>query len=466
MKKWNLAFLISLFLFTLLSNVYPYQVELVLDNLDFPLAMAWAPDGRLFYAEKNTGNVRVVQGDTLLPAPWVTVPNVDPFFERGLLGITIDPDFDSTGYVFLYYTTDSASPEENRVIRYTDIGGVGQNPQIILQAPILTLAGNHNGGNIHFGPDSMLYVTIGENANPAFSQDSSVIYGKILRIHKDGSIPTDNPFFGLPGWDWRIYAWGLRNSFDFDFDPVNGNLVATENGPNCDDEINLIISGGNYGWRPSYPCGDTSSLFLGALLRITPTTAPAGGHFYTGSEIPAWQGNYFFAEWNTRDLIRMVLMEPARDTIDSLENVNLGGADCRLDVETGPDGALWFSTTNRIYRIVGDTITAVEEESKIEPWKETLDISNPSPNPFTTSISFTLSLPDIYHAADTQPTLTVLDITGRKVKDFSKGELNPGISSISWDGRDDRESIARSGIYFLVLKHGSNTVARKVTYFH
>ena len=185
MRKEGLFLLILLVLhLTLLSTAEPYQVELVLDNLNFPLAMAFAPDGRLFYAEKNTGNVRVVQGDTLLPTPWVTVPNVDPVFERGLLGICLDPAFADSPYVYLYYTTDSTTPPENRVVRYTDVGGVGQNPLILLQAPILTGALNHNGGNLHFGPDGKLYVSIGENANPAYSQDSTVVYGKILRINK------------------------------------------------------------------------------------------------------------------------------------------------------------------------------------------------------------------------------------------------------------------------------------------
>ena len=119
----KLSLFISLvLLLSLVPTAEPFQMELVLDSLDFPLAMAFAPDGRLFYADKNTGDVRVVQGDSLLPNPWVTVPNVDPWSERGLLGIAIDPDFTTNGYIYLYYTDSSATPDENRVVRYTEVG--------------------------------------------------------------------------------------------------------------------------------------------------------------------------------------------------------------------------------------------------------------------------------------------------------------------------------------------------------
>ena len=107
-------------------------------------------------------------------------------------------------------------------------------------------ASNHNGGRILFGPDKKLYVVIGDNADPANSQDrSGNLRGKILRVNPDGSIPATNPF------GTRIWAYGIRNSIGFAFDPRNGRLWESENGPSCNDEVNRIVKGGNHGWGPN-----------------------------------------------------------------------------------------------------------------------------------------------------------------------------------------------------------------------
>lgn len=199
--------------------------------------MAFVPDGRLLFTEKNTGNVRVVQGGILLPTPWATV-RVSSSGERGLLGITVDPNFVTNRFVYVYHT--NPSPLANRVIRFRDSLGRGVDSTVILTAPITTGATNHNGGNLHFGPDDKLYVTIGEYANPLYSQDLRVVMGKILRLNRDGTAPPDNPFYNDSIADKRIYCLGLRNSFDFAFDSLRRFLWATENGPTCDDELNLI----------------------------------------------------------------------------------------------------------------------------------------------------------------------------------------------------------------------------------
>src|SRR5205085_2071075 len=217
------------------------------------------PQGRLFYTEKDTGNVRLFANGVVQPNPVITF-QVNNFNERGLLGITIDPNFSQNHYIYVYYTcllgADCPSME-NRVARFVESNGVGSNPTTIFTSP--QTAGNHNGGNIHFGPDGKLYISIGDNADAGNAQDVTVKNGKMHRINPDGSIPADNPVFTQTGAVPSLYAMGLRNSFDFTFDPLTpGRIFASENGPGCDDELNRIQAGYNYGWRANYPCDDNN----------------------------------------------------------------------------------------------------------------------------------------------------------------------------------------------------------------
>jgi glucose/arabinose dehydrogenase len=175
----------------------------------------------------------------------------------------------------VYY---SAAAGVHRLVRYRDAGGIGVDETVLVDN--LPSTTNHNGGNIGFGSDGKLYLSIGDNQDPANSQDENSRSGKILRFNPDGSIPADNPF----GPGNPVFAMGLRNSFDFDFHPAFPNaMYASENGPNCDDEVNRIVAGGNYGWRPGYPCGDTSSSFTAPVVRINPVIAPTGVMFYSAS---------------------------------------------------------------------------------------------------------------------------------------------------------------------------------------
>lgn len=329
-------------------------VERVVRNADFPVALAFAPDGRLFYTEKS-GRVRVVVDGELQGLPVISLPT-DDFFERGLLGIAIDPGYAENHFIWVYHTLPEGIEGDeavNRVVRFVEQDGVGTDPQVALSVPVVTGAGNHNGGNLHFGPDGMLYVSIGENANPAFSQNPDAIPGKIHRFLPTMPLttPDDNPIAGN-----SLYALGLRNSFDFTFDPFSGALFATENGPDCDDELNLIVPGGNYGWGPDYQCDDSgigpTYPYRAPLLYYTPPEALTGITVYTGSQVPQWQGHLFYCAWNT-GLLRRAELTPARDGIASVESVLLGGAVCQTDVVTGPDGALYFASQNGIYRIVG-----------------------------------------------------------------------------------------------------------------
>ena len=212
----------------------------------WPVALAAAPDGRLFYAELLTGNIRILQGGKVLPKPFATIEDVSNFRESGFLGLALHPDFATTPYVYAMYVVDNPStgiPSGQRVVRFRDVDDIGQDYTVIVDnLPAVTIT-FHNGGRIAFGPDGMLYVSIGDTGEKELAQDPKRLEGSILRYNPDGSIPRDNPIPGSP-----VYAIGLRNVFGFAFQPNTGFLYATDNGPGGFDEVNRVEAGHNYGW--------------------------------------------------------------------------------------------------------------------------------------------------------------------------------------------------------------------------
>src|SRR5262245_37658291 len=175
-----------------------------------PTSMQLLPDGRIFVAEQG-GTVRVIKNGQLLTTPFLSVI-VDRDGERGLLGVTVDPNFANNHFVYIYYTVPSPNLH-NRVSRFTANGDVAADNSelVLLDLPALA-ASHHNGGGLHFGQDGKLYIGVGENGIPANAQSLNTTLGKILRINSDGSIPADNPFLAVTsGINQSIYALGFRN---------------------------------------------------------------------------------------------------------------------------------------------------------------------------------------------------------------------------------------------------------------
>ena len=311
-------------------------------NLQQPVSMAIASDGRIFFTER-TGDVRLIDAGGSLQPSAVKSFDVDTCSERGLLGIALHPDFESNGRVYVYYSANAGPPcadSTNRAAYFEVSGGIGGPHTDIFISPAVG-AGNHNGGNIHFGPDGLLYISVGDDSSTANSQDLTVHNGKMHRVGPEGEIPLGNPFDDGPGPNVdSIWALGLRNSFDFAFDPFNGNLLASENGPNSNDEVNLIAASGNYGWPDcsgTTDCGNPA--YSPALWAWTPTIAPTGIELYSGQQIASWRGELFMCDFNTNTLRHLYLSE-SRDSI--VGEAAVSGASCTLDVQTGPDGGLYF----------------------------------------------------------------------------------------------------------------------------
>jgi aldose sugar dehydrogenase len=316
-------------------------IEPFLSNVSFPSAIRFTPDGRLFFTELATGNIRVVQNGQLLATPFATLA-VSTTSEQGLLGLAIDPAFATNHFVYAFYSVPGGTTQ--RVVRFTEANNVGTSQTTIVDN--LPGGARHNGGRIAFGPDGKLYVTLGDVVNPANSQDPNVLPGKVLRYNPDGSVPNDNPSAGNP-----MYALGLRNPFGITFHPTSGTPYVSENGPNCDDEIDRIVPAGNYGWRPSQPCGDTDPNFRQPTRRYSSIIAPTGVTFYTGTAFPQFQNDLLMASFGDGSVRRLRISDSGTGVVTE-EQVLAAALGNAIDVAVGPDGFIYVATADSIKRLV------------------------------------------------------------------------------------------------------------------
>jgi len=337
------------------------SLQSVLGGLSFPSALAQAADGRVFFNELGTGNIRVVNivGSTwqLDPTPFCQTLSISVGGEQGLLGLALDPDFSSNLSLYVYYTRFGFT---NRVSKLTKVGS-GCSETVILDN--LPTAGNHNGGIIRFGPDGKLYVIIGDAGNPANAGNLDSLAGKILRVNSDGSAPTDNPFYASdPNPDpnspsKKVYSLGHRNSFGFTFHPQTNDLWESENGPNSPefDEVNRVIAGGDYGWdsngqsgcRNSPPLIDPIVQF--SIFAPTGVVAiPANSAIYPS----ALQNNLLVGGFND-GTIRLVIANPLASCGSGNTSVaypgNLGGL---ISLMLASDGYVYVSNGDSIFRVV------------------------------------------------------------------------------------------------------------------
>ncbi|HEY2950984.1 MAG TPA: PQQ-dependent sugar dehydrogenase, partial [Verrucomicrobiae bacterium] len=285
-----------------------FTESVVSGGISSPTTMQFAPDGRLFVCQKN-GQLRVIKNGLLLANPVVSLP-VDPFNERGLLGVAFDPDFTTNNCFYVYYTATNATTH-NRVSRFMMAGdtAVPGSETILLELNDLG-AGLHNGGALNFGPDRKLYIATGENGFAPNSQALTNLLGKILRINPDGSIPTNNPFYGIAtGANQAIWAMGLRNPFTFAFQPGTGRMFINDVGEMTWEEINEGFAGANYGWPTCEGLCDPPNgnfrnpLFQYGHLIDDPNLngcAIIGAAFFNpvSSAFPTnFLGSYFFADY-------------------------------------------------------------------------------------------------------------------------------------------------------------------------
>lgn len=391
--------------------------------------------------------------------------------EAGLLGLAFHPSYTSNGYIYAYFTT--GSPLTSVVARYqvssTDPDTALRSSEFVLMSFGQPYS-NHNGGKIAFGPDRYLYIGLGDggsgNDPGNRAQNRSEILGKILRIDVDApsgnlnySIPASNPYYGnSQGWREEIFAYGLRNPWKFNFDALTGTIWCGDVGQDAREEVDTIVSGGNYGWRlmegficnPSVNpnCQDTAGLLrpVWDYPNSGSDVAVTGGFVYRGLQYPSAYGKYFFADYGSGKTWHLTLNSVGLPTVVLISDESFSISTFGVD-EANELYLCSYSGSGRIYRLVGPTSVGGETEQP-----SGFKLGQNYPNPFnpSTTITFTIGHPG--HAS-----VKVFDVLGKEVATVADGFFAAGTYARTFDA-----SGLASGIYTYRLSAGSVLMTKKM----
>ena len=360
-------------------------------GLDWPTAFAFLPDGRILIAQKR-GDVRLVKNGVLMSTPVIDLRNrVNDYWDHGLLGIAVDPNFTNNGFIYLLYTYENNSADYNgtktgRLARYTLVGDtaapatevvilgtrVGSSCDLFVEGAdcIASESPSHSVGYLKFASDGSLFVTLGDAGHFNFVDDRSVraqqthsLAGKVLRITTSGQGLTSNPFYpetnDVNSNNAKIWAYGLRNPYRFTLRPGTETPYLGDVGWNTWEELNSAPPRANLGW-PCYE-GDArqsgyetkpicQTLYsqgtsgvkkpLFAYSHNTGAAAVTGGTFYTGTQFPSeYRGDYFYGDYS-RNFIRRLTIDAADQHTGPVDfATNAGGP---VAIEMGPDGAIYY----------------------------------------------------------------------------------------------------------------------------
>ena len=339
----------------------------IADGLVIPWDVAFVPDGTMLVTERP-GRVRVYSsgavGATLVRT--VTIPSVRAEGEAGLMGIAVDVDFASNRYVYLCASRQIGSSWVNQVLRYTvSVDGVWGSLKVLLSNMLASTI--HNGCALEMDRFGKLWIGMGDASNAPLAQNRNSLNGKILRINRDGTTPSDNPLIG--GTRNAVYSMGHRNPQGIAIRPGTDQVYGVEHGPNVNDEVNLIVAGGNYGW-PCYTgagapyqtsgCGPASSYRNSLWSSGNSTIATSGGAFAAGTQWADYNGNLFVSTLKESDVRRFTIN--AAGTTLGAPVTHFNGSWGRLRaMVSGPGGQLYVTTSNgsndRVIRISPATPT-------------------------------------------------------------------------------------------------------------
>lgn len=329
-----------------------FEIRSVIGLSEAPSKMAVAPDGRIFVNQLTTGVVSVFGADgTPQGAPFATVPVVTGG-HRGLLGVALSPDFETDRFVFAFACAPAGGgkPERSLVYRWTENAGVGQNETVILDD--LPISAINNGGALCFDASGMLLVSVGDTEDPLAAQSELSLAGKILRVDPaDGSVPPDNPDPSS-----HIWAIGMRNTYAMTLHPVSGSLIAADNGPADNDELNLLQPDRNYEWGAAP--GASFGALTGPRLRLWPdVVVPTGLAFRNESDGLDWPEEFdrslYLALYDEEIVERFEMSGSQNTDIDSesefLRFTPFIDTNRPVDIVRGPQGRLWILTFTTVY---------------------------------------------------------------------------------------------------------------------
>ena len=348
-----------------------FEVVTVADNINTGWSVAFLPDGKMLVTERG-GNLLVIGADGAKSPPVTGLPPVDARGQGGLLDVALDPDFATNSVIYWSFAEPQEGGANNTAVaRGTFVDGAEPRVEdvrvIYHQVPAMESRA-HFGSRLVFGRDKTLYVTQGDRSitpGRMQAQNMDVLIGKIVRINRDGTVPSDNPFVGRQGIKPEIWSIGHRNAQAAALHPTTGELWAIEHGTRGGDEINIARKGKDYGWPTiaygiEYRGGPITGGITAKegmeqpLYYWDPVIGPSGMAFYTADLFPEWKGSLFVGGHATYDLVRL-----------SVDGEKIVGEERLLkdleprphvrDVRQGPDGALYVltdSTSGKLLKLV------------------------------------------------------------------------------------------------------------------
>ncbi len=477
--------LILLLVYVLMCAVNSYaqfDLEKAFPNLTFvrPVDLQHPDDGsnRLFVIEQQ-GIVQVFENSMNVSASPVFLDISDRVNdsgnEEGLLGLAFNPDYAANGFFYVNYT--ASNPDRTVIARYSvkpDDGTAALKDSEFIILEVSQPFPNHNGGQLAFGPDGYLYIGLGDGgfAGDPFGigQNPGTVLGAMLRIDVDSQspdgnygIPPDNPFAGnSAGFKEEIYAYGLRNPWRFSFDSVTGNLWVADVGQDTIEEIDIVESGGNYGWNiiegsscfnPPSGCSITGlkkpvweyDHSLGASV--------TGGYVYRGTLVPELKGRYIYT-----DFVSGRIWSLEYDGVNTPVNTQLIDSDLSIaSLGVDRENELYFlAFDGKIYRFQSTIVTSVNDN--LVTVTEYF-IGQNYPNPFNPETNIRIVLPE-----SGKIEVAVRDIRGRMTKQLYNGYKQTGDHVFTWEGTNESGKAVASGIYFLsiMITGTQKTFARKM----
>nr|WP_228289242.1 PQQ-dependent sugar dehydrogenase [Marinobacter salinisoli] len=345
---------------TFSSQRADFKLEEVASGLSNPWSLAFLPDGSMLVTER-AGRLRIIRNGELDPTPIAGTPELVASGEGGLLDVLLHPDFAQNQTLFLSYAHRNSEGMTTRVARSRFVDGRLQDTQVIFEALPRYGSSNHFAGRLVMDADGLVYISVGDRLDRDQAQDTADDVGGIHRITQEGEPAPDNPGLGNSAINDTLFTWGHRNPQGLTVHPSTGEVWSHEHGPQGGDEINILHGGTNYGWPEiSYGIADSGELITPythrkgmaqPLYYWTPSIAPSGMAFYTGTLFPGWRGDLFIGALKMRRLVRLrILNGVVIETEDLLTDL---GQRIR-DVRMGPDGALWILTDTKkggVYRL-------------------------------------------------------------------------------------------------------------------
>jgi glucose/arabinose dehydrogenase len=322
------------------------RASVVSSDLEIPWGGVFTSESRLLLTQRTGSILEIIieNGQEISRSVIKTYDQIQGVNnEEGLMAITLDPEYDDNGYVYIAAAFPTSNGFEVDILRYVDEGGELGDETVLIDG--IPAARFHSGTQLGFGPDGYLYIATGDALDKDAAQDTDSLLGKILRVDRDGNQAPDNPFNN------SVYALGFRNPQGFDWSPVSDELWLNDHGPSGfdgpqgGDEVNRVLEGLNYGW-PIISHSDSQEGLESPDLEFTPAVAPGTSTFYTGDVIPEFYNNYFFGGLRGEGLFRVIIDPNNPSEIQAWEKVDIPDYGRIRSVFEGPQGELYITTSN------------------------------------------------------------------------------------------------------------------------